>query len=164
MLKAPACILRPIMVVPVLSDTQLYDQKEHYSHKQLYSLLCRSSLFKLLHFFWSPLGVGFLLSCHCLLKFSGTLRRSSLVSSILFCPLYIFCPLYSFYETEARNEFWKSYSNQVGLQHSYVIIKEHLPCLFKSNMWVGPFPTEYIYFRYHVVFVDFPCKCDQMRP
>lgn len=54
MLKNPAFILHPFMVVPALSDTQLYDQKE-----QLYSLSCRSSLFKLLHFFWSLLGVGF---------------------------------------------------------------------------------------------------------
>ena len=118
------------MIVPALSDTQLYGQKERYSHRQLYSLSC-SSLSKLLHFFWSLLGVGFLLSWH----FSGTLQRSSLLSAILFCPLHIFCPPYTFYETEIRNEFWKSYSNQVGLLSSYITTKEHLPCLFRANTW-----------------------------
>lgn len=90
------------MAVPALSDTQLYDQKERYSHDQFYRLSCRSSLCKLLHFFWSPLGVGFLLSCQCLLKFSGTLQSSSLVSAVLFCPLYSFCTLYSFCNTERQ--------------------------------------------------------------
>lgn len=135
MLKSPACILHPFVAVPALSDTQLYDQKESYSHKQLYSHSCRSSLFKLLHFFWSLLGVGFLLSCQCLLKFPDTLQRSSLVSAIQFCPLCVFWLSYSFYKIVTRNLLWTCYSNQVGLQYSYIIIKEHLPCLLRAETW-----------------------------
>lgn len=123
------------MVVPALSDTQLYDQKEHYSHKQLYSCSCRSSLFKLLHFFWSLLGVGFFLSCQCLLKFSDTLQRSSLVSAIQFSPPYVFWPFCSFYETVTRNLLWTYYGDQVDPQYSYIIIKKHLPCLFRADAW-----------------------------
>lgn len=123
------------MAVPALSDTHLYDQKESYSHKQLYCCSCRSSLFKLLHFFWSLLGVGFLLSCQPLLKFPDTLQRCSLVSALQFCPLYVFWPFYSFYETVTRNLLWTCYSNQVGLQYSYIIIKEHLPCLLRAETW-----------------------------
>lgn len=97
------------------------------------SLSCRSSLLKLLRVFWSLSAVGFLLSCHCLLKFLDTLQRNSLVSALLFCPLYIFLPLYSFYESEKRNKLWKPCSYQLDLQ--YIITKEHLLCLFRANTW-----------------------------
>lgn len=97
---------------------------------QLYSCSCRSSLFKLLHSFWSLLGVGFFLSCQCFLKFPDTLQRSSLVSAFQFCPPYVFCPFYSFYETVTRNLLWTCYSNQVGPQ--YLSPQKHIFLAFSG--------------------------------
>lgn len=52
MLKPPACILHPFVAIPALSDSQLYDQKEPYSHKHFTtSLVGVFKRFKLLHFF-----------------------------------------------------------------------------------------------------------------